>query len=111
MLALKVILSEVDQTPTLIFDEVDSGVGGLTLNRVAERLEALSTDRQIILITHWPQLAAKGKRHFLVDKRVAGGHTFTRCTRLTPEAVAAELARMAGGGRQGEALARELVQE
>ncbi len=97
--------------PTFIFDEVDSGVGGLTLNRVADRLEALSTDRQMILITHWPKLAAKGKRHFLVDKRVEGGRTFTRCTRLTPEAVAEELARMAGGGRQGEALARELVHE
>ncbi len=112
LLALVGILGRnLEAEPTFIFDEVDSGVGGLTLNRVAERLEALSADRQIILITHWPQLAAKGKRHFLVDKRVAEGHTFTRCTRLTPEAVAAELARMAGGGRQGEALARELVQE
>ena len=102
---------KADAEPTLIFDEVDSGVGGLTLNRVAERLEALAKDRQMLLITHWPQLAAKGQRHFLVDKRVEDGRTYTRCTQLAPAAVAEELSRMAGGGRQGQALARELVHE
>ncbi len=112
LLALAGLLGRsAEAEPTLIFDEVDAGVGGLTLNRVAERLEALAKDRQMILITHWPQLAAKASRHFLVDKRVENGNTYTRCSRLPASAVAEELARMAGGGRQGEALARELVQE
>lgn len=81
---------------TLIFDEVDAGVGGITLNRVAERLEQLAERRQMLLITHWPQLAARAERHFRVTKEVLGDETFTRCQRLRDEERDAELARMAG---------------
>lgn len=84
------------ERPTLIFDEVDSGVGGVTLNRVAESLARLASARQMLLITHWPQLAAKAERHFTVQKDVSDGQTYTRCLRLTPDSITSELARMAG---------------
>lgn len=95
--------------PTLIFDEVDAGVGGLTLGRVAERLAHLAKNSQVLLITHWPQLAAKAQRHFQVRKEVRDGDTFTLCQRLDVSQLRDELARMAGGGAQGEALAKELL--
>lgn len=81
---------------TLIFDEVDAGVGGLTLNRVADRLSVLAAHRQMLLITHWPQLAARADRHFRVIKDVVGEETFTRCSRLNDVQRKAELERMAG---------------
>jgi DNA repair protein RecN (Recombination protein N) len=84
------------ERPTLIFDEVDSGVGGRTLNRVADSLERLAAFRQMLLITHWPQLAARAKRHFVVEKEVIDGQTYTRCTRLAPSDIPAELSRMSG---------------
>jgi len=83
--------------PTLIFDEVDAGIGGHTLTRVGERLLALAGRQQMILITHWPQLAKLAQRHFQVRKEVVGGLTFTGCARLDEAAIAAELSRMAGG--------------
>lgn len=97
------------EQPTLIFDEVDSGVGGLTLGRVAERLAHLAERRQLLLITHWPQLAVKAKRHFQVRKEVRGNDTFTLCERLDDAGRHNELARMAGGGDMGDALAKELL--
>lgn len=81
---------------TLIFDEVDAGVGGITLNRVAERLSALAEKRQMLLITHWPQLAARGKNHFKITKEFFDDETYSRCTRLNEEQRKAELDRMAG---------------
>lgn len=91
-----VSLQAQGEDATLIFDEVDAGVGGLTLNRVADRLAELSARRQMLLITHWPQLAARAERHFRVTKEEAGNETFTRCETLDAEAREAELARMAG---------------
>lgn len=96
------------ETATLIFDEVDAGVGGLTLNTLADKLEFLASHRQVLCITHWPQLAARASRHFQVQKLVNDGATFTLCHALDAQAVHAELVRMAGGGAQGEALAVEL---
>lgn len=95
--------------PTLIFDEIDSGIGGLTLGRVGERLKALSGDCQLVVITHWPQLAALADRHFQVRKEVLDGQTHTRCSRLTGPAIRAELSRMAGGGETGKAMAERLT--
>lgn len=91
-----------------IFDEVDAGVGGLTLNKLAEKLNALAEQHQMLLITHWPQLAARARKHFQISKVVREEATFTLCTPLDGPARHAELARMAGGGPQGEALARSL---
>ncbi len=81
---------------TLIFDEVDAGIGGITLNRVGDRLQTLAAQRQMLLITHWPQLAARAERHFRVTKHVDGEETFTRCVRLDEAGRAEELARMEG---------------
>ena len=110
LLALVSLMSEQsEEQPTLIFDEVDSGVGGLTLGHMAERLAALAAHRQTLLITHWPQLAAKAARHFHVYKEVRGNDTFTLCAPLDTTGRHAELVRMAGGGQTGEALARGLL--
>ncbi|MFZ5427085.1 MAG: DNA repair protein RecN [Thermodesulfobacteriota bacterium] len=108
LLALTSLRSENDEA-TLIFDEVDAGIGGITLTRVGERLKALAAGRQMLLITHWPQLAALAGRHFLVAKHVSGGQTETTVTALAGAALADEISRMAGGGEQGEALAGKLL--
>ena len=100
-----------DENTTLIFDEVDSGVGGLALNSVAQKIASLAQTRQILLITHWPQLAARAVRHFFVHKDVLGDSTYTRCRQLSGKEIMTELSRMAGGGPQGDALARELMAE
>lgn len=108
LLALAGIQRE-EESATFIFDEVDAGVGGLTLNKLAEKLADLARDRQMILITHWPQLAARARKHFQITKSVHDGTTFTRCSPLSADGRHAELVRMAGGGLQGEALATELL--
>lgn len=81
---------------TLIFDEVDAGIGGITLNRVAERLSSLAQKRQMLLITHWPQLAARAKNHFFISKEFTENETFSRCVRLSEKEKELELQRMAG---------------
>ncbi len=98
-----------ESVPTLIFDEVDAGIGGMTLGQVAGQLRKLAARHQVLVITHWPQLAARAERHFVVSKEIMDGNTQTLCYALSPAEIAAELARMAGGGAQGEALARELL--
>ncbi|MGE4194356.1 MAG: DNA repair protein RecN [Pseudodesulfovibrio sp.] len=97
-----------DALPSLIFDEVDAGIGGLTLNSVGAKLRALADRQQMLLITHWPQLARKADRHFLIKKEVIDNVTYTRCERLEGDEIKCELARMAGGGEQGAALAEKL---
>ncbi len=95
MLAVTTMQRTHEET-TLVFDEVDAGVGGITLNKVAEKLSALAEHRQVLLITHWPQLANRAARHFQVAKYVHDGETFTSCFPLEGAAKEAELARMAG---------------
>jgi DNA repair protein RecN (Recombination protein N) len=95
--------------PTLIFDEIDAGIGGLTLSSVGAYVKKLAATSQILLITHWPQLASLADRHFQVRKIVEAGQTSTRCTRLDGPDVAAELSRMAGGGDTGAEMARRLL--
>ena len=96
------------ESATYIFDEVDAGVGGLTLNKLAEKLENLAKQRQMLVITHWPQLAARAQKHFQISKTIRDNATFTTCVPLDARQRHAELVRMAGGGRQGEALAASL---
>lgn len=96
------------ESATYIFDEVDAGVGGLTLNKLAEKLENLAKQRQILVITHWPQLAARAQKHFQISKSIRDNATFTTCVPLDARQRHAELVRMAGGGQQGEALAASL---
>lgn len=84
------------ESAACIFDEVDAGVGGVTLQRLADKLDAFSRTRQTLLITHWPQLAARGQKHFQVRKVVREGQTYTLCAPLDAAGRRAELARMEG---------------
>lgn len=84
--------------PALLFDEVDSGIGGRTLTKVAERIRRLADAQQVILITHWPQLARLADEHFAIRKEVHDGQTYTLCTPLSTTDRQTELGRMAGEG-------------
>ncbi len=86
-----------EESATYIFDEVDAGIGGLTLNMVAKRLQSLAQKRQMLLITHWPQLAAKASRHFQIIKQEKNGTTITTCKQLNEKQSQNELIRMSGG--------------
>ena len=103
MLALRTVLSTADSTPTLIFDEIDQGIGGRAGGVVGHKLWGLSaragTDdagHQVLCVTHLPQLASYGDAHFKVDKRVIGERTVTRVQELSPPARVEELAQMLG---------------
>jgi DNA repair protein RecN (Recombination protein N) len=112
LLALKRIAPESGQVPTLIFDEVDAGIGGATATAVAEKLRTVSRSVQVLCVTHLPQVAAGADRHFLVSKREADGRTVTTVAPLVGEARVAEMARMLGGAQVTErtlAHARELI--
>ena len=122
MLALKTLGASGDKpgrgdkplglSKTLIFDEVDAGIGGRVASVVGEKLAALGDRFQVLCITHLPQIAACGRTHYLIEKRVQGRRTVTGVTRLDGEARAAEIARMMGGSAAGvKALdsARELL--
>lgn len=110
LLAFVTLMSKNNpESPVMIFDEVDTGVGGLTLNSVALSLEELAKSHQLLLITHWPQLAAKARNHFFIQKSIVDGQTFTNCVPLKGEGIAMELSRMAGGGEQGKAFANKLL--
>ena len=97
MLALKNVLAERDRVPTLIFDEVDTGVSGRAAQRVAEKLLAVSRTKQVLCVTHLPQLAALADTHFRIAKREADGRTYTSVTPLDFEGRRQELARIIGG--------------
>ncbi|AJE02876.1 DNA repair protein RecN [Geobacter pickeringii] len=113
MLALKQILPESD-VPTLIFDEVDTGIGGATSALVGEKLKRVSRRQQVLCITHLPQVAAFADHHYKVEKQVAEGRTATAVTPLEDEERVAEMARMLGGvtitDRTREH-AREMIEE
>lgn len=99
MLALKSILASVDTIPTMIFDEIDAGIGGRSAQAIAERLATLGGIRQVICVTHLPQIAAMADSHWRIAKEVVAGRTFTRMTALCREEQVEELARMLGGAR------------
>lgn len=96
MLALKTILSEVDEIPTLVFDEIDQGIGGRTGAVVGQKLSRLAARHQVLCVTHLPQLAAFADRHLRVEKRVDGGRTRTTVQPLGGEEVLEELESMLG---------------
>jgi DNA repair protein RecN (Recombination protein N) len=101
MLALKNVLARADQIPTLIFDEIDQGIGGRVGGVVGEKLWNLGRGHQVMVITHLPQLAAYGDQHFQVQKIVENGRTLTRLTRMTGEPRTLELAQMLGTVTEG----------
>ena len=97
MLALKNVLAENDQVTTMVFDEVDTGVSGRAAQKVAEKLFEVARDRQVLCVTHLPQIAAMGDVHFSVEKGEANGRTFTAVERLDRERRRQELARLTSG--------------
>ena len=97
MLAFKKIIAEIDKVDTLIFDEVDSGVGGKTAQKMAEKLAVIGSKRQVICITHLPQIASMSDNHFYINKTAENGKTYTNINKLNGEEKPKELARMLGG--------------
>jgi DNA repair protein RecN (Recombination protein N) len=97
MLAMKNVLAEKDQVNTLIFDEVDTGVSGRAAQRVAEKLKAVAAHKQVLCVTHLPQLAALADTHLLIAKEERQGRTYTTVTPLDREGRMRELARIIGG--------------
>ncbi|MHB8985485.1 MAG: DNA repair protein RecN [Eubacteriales bacterium] len=97
MLAIKTILAGIDEIPTLVFDEVDAGIGGRAIQSVAENLARISNYRQVLCVTHSAQVAAYASTHFLITKSETGGRTVTAVTPLGEGERLEELARMLGG--------------
>ncbi|MBR5816995.1 MAG: DNA repair protein RecN [Anaerotignum sp.] len=114
MLALKTVLVDADDIGTFIFDEIDTGVSGRTARKVGEKMRFLGGKRQILCITHLPQIAAMADSHFLIEKESADGETITKVTTLTEEGSVGEVARLMGGSDVTDttlAAARELIAE
>ena len=97
MLAIKTVLSGKDRVPTLIFDEVDTGISGSAASKVGQKLKQVSKNRQVLCITHLAQIAALADHHFLIEKRVEGERTFTQVRELDFEGRKGEVARIIGG--------------
>ncbi len=111
MLAIKTAAARASTVPTLVFDEVDAGIGGETAHTVAQRLCQLASDRQVICITHLPQLAAPADCHVAIEKiNAPGGRTVTQVRELDRDGRIAELARMLGGGPAATAHAASLLE-
>jgi DNA repair protein RecN (Recombination protein N) len=110
MLALKNVLAQADQISTLVFDEIDQGIGGRVGAVVGEKLYRLTPDHQVICITHLPQLAGFGQQHFQVVKSLQDGRTTIRVVEIQGEERVKELATMLGGpSEKNLASASELI--
>ena len=112
MLALKTILARLDQVPTLVFDEIDAGIGGRVAVQVAAKLRQVAEHHQVFAITHLPQIASRAQHHLLVEKIEQDGSTLTRVTPLKEDERIRELARMLGGDPESSTSlqhARELL--
>jgi len=111
MLALKTVFADRDEIPTLIFDEIDTGISGRTAQLVSEKMAEISRSRQVLCITHLPQIASMADTHFRIEKSTDGVKTVTKIDRLAPEQSVEELARMLGGASITDAVlenAREM---
>ena len=97
MLAIKTVLASREGTECMIFDEIDAGISGRTASAVARRLRSVAAEHQVICITHLPQIAAAGERHFLIEKAASGGSTVSTIRPLDDEQQIRELARLVGG--------------
>ena len=114
MLAMKNVLSEQDQVGTMVFDEVDTGVSGRAAQKVAEKMARISRCKQVLCVTHLPQLAAMADTQFSVEKGERDGRTYTNVQRLDREQRRGELARLTGGSHVTDTLlqsAEELLRE
>ncbi|MCK4807134.1 MAG: hypothetical protein KAT09_05790, partial [Candidatus Aegiribacteria sp.] len=109
-LVLKLALVSVTQAPTMVFDEIDSGIGGETANLLADSLGRVSEKRQVIVITHLPQIASKARRHLAVSKEIVDGLPATRVDALSDsDSRIEELARLLGGGRAAREHAEKMI--
>lgn len=102
MLAIKTVLADEEDTPTLIFDEIDAGISGITADKVGEKLHLIGKSRQVICITHLPQIAAAADVHFLIEKSAQDNSVTTRIRRLDRDDSIRELARILGGSKVTE---------
>ncbi len=113
MLAMKTILAEMGEGQTLVFDEVDAGIGGATAEVVGRKLHTLSRHHQVLCVTHLPQIACFADTHHFVSKEAKGGRTITKVKKLEGDGIADEIARMLGGVRitsRTRAHAREMIE-
>ena len=113
MLALKTVLARQDEVPTLVFDEVDAGIGGTVALQVGDKMRQVAESHQVFAVTHLPQIASRAGTHLLVRKGERGGVTTTEVEVLDPDARVREVARMLGGDAESEVSrshARELLQ-
>jgi DNA repair protein RecN (Recombination protein N) len=113
LLAIKVVLAAIGPARTLVFDEVDSGIGGATAHAVGERLARLTRDRQVLVVTHSPQVGARGAHHLRVRKETEGERVATRVTALDADGRREEIARMLSGAEiteEARAAARRLIE-
>ena len=106
MLAIKTIMADADEIESLIFDEIDTGISGRTAQMVAEKMNVLGRNHQIICITHLPQIAAMADAHFLIEKKVENNETHSNIFKLNEEESIHELARMLGGVEITEAVVK-----
>ena len=97
MLAMKNVMAAQDRIATMIFDEVDAGVSGRAAQKVAEKLRSVAKGRQVLCVTHLPQIAALAEHHLLISKSQRQGRTYTEVTALDRKGRIQELARMIGG--------------
>jgi DNA repair protein RecN (Recombination protein N) len=112
MLAIKTILAEADAVPVLVFDEIDAGIGGRVAEAVGHKLKEIGRKRQVLCITHLPQIAALGDSHYVVSKQEHKGRTITNVQQLDQKQRVDELARMLGGSKITETTikhAREMI--
>lgn len=112
ILSLKKVLASDDSIATMIFDEIDSGIGGMTALSVATALKELSDQKQLVCITHLPQIAAGGTYNFTISKSVEDGRTSSKINKIDDELKIKEIARMLSGQITDTSLqhARELIQ-
>ena len=114
LLAIKVVLANSSRSNTLVFDDVDSGVGGQTADAVGTRLFKLSKRNQVIVITHSPQVAAKGKNHYLIEKVNSNNQSITLCNKISYDTRIEEISRMLSGEKisdEARAAAIQLINE
>ena len=97
MLAIKRVLADLVNVPTMVFDEADTGIGGKVAEKVGRKMKEISQKRQVIVITHLPQIAAFGEKHFIVEKFVQGDKTRVKIRELSEQERVREIARMLSG--------------
>jgi DNA repair protein RecN (Recombination protein N) len=103
MLAIKSSLANQEDTPTLIFDEIDVGISGRTAQKVAEKMSVIAGNHQVICITHLPQIAAMADSHYVIEKIVENNKTITNIRKLDENEEVSEIARLLGGAEITEA--------